>query len=736
MQVATKYSENEVESSGAKSSQAFGFSADAQEMMFAMFTKNIYSNPIGSVVREITSNCFDSHKEAEVKDAVIVKLSKENGDFYISFIDVGVGMSRERVTKVYSKYFESTKRNDNNQIGGFGIGGKTPLAYTESFFLITVSEGVKYTYNIYKGKSSPVLELLSQNKTKEKNGTTIKVPVRSTDVYTFESEIIKQLYYFENVIFEGFSDRIKNNYKIFEGQNFLFRGNDYSMVHVCLGRVAYPINFDILGDEIKSREWNVPIALKFNIGEINVTASREAIDYTSETKKLLITKLNQVKKELTGMLEQQHKSLDSLEQYYRLENSYSELLLNVDVKLEIRPMLESGYRPYEFKRLNAIRIPNQLAILKLFYSVSTVGKKKSKRNRSSNLSNWDGELGKIANEPVYLLTDDDQINRKKNAYLKAEHTRFFNITEFELDEAEILKMIEDEDIKIKNVTKPVDDKIVRKQFNILREELKKLVEKHTKRYAAVTVPDDFKATEGQYDPNFELPVGYSRGEYGFGKQRIKLAELAQSKAQIYYGDVSMEHEIQWMSNTYYQLFSPTNNGMFRLYNYDNSYSYPIRFITVAKNNLKYIKQLEMANMHPANEFYKLLNRKRGMVEKTVMKDMFKERYNGLNRLFLNEKIFATLDKSMVNSITKLNKQYRSYTNKDNVNYDSKLLGLLNIDKEKMTLTNLTEFMKVEQQTEKNPMFSYVSISDDYNPARGGEKDNKIIMQLLSTIYVK
>jgi len=645
-------------------------------------------------------------------------------------------MSRERVTKTYSKYFESTKRNDNNQIGGFGIGGKTPLAYTESFFLITVFDNVKYTYNIYKGKSSPVLELLSQNKTNERNGTTVKVPIRGTDVYTFESEIIKQLYYFENVVFEGFSERVKNSYKIYEGQNFLFRGNDYSMVHVCLGRVAYPINFDLLGDDIKAREWNVPIALKFNIGEINVTASREAIDYTSETKKLLANKLNQVKKELVSMLEQQHKSLDSLEQYYRLENSYSELLLKDDVKLEIRPMLESGYRPYEFKRLNGIRIPNQHAILKLFYNISTVGKKKGRRNKSLNLSNWEGELGKIAIEPVYLLTDADQIVRKKNAYLKAEHGRFFNITEYDLSEEEIAKMIEEEEITPKNPTKAVDGKIVRKQFNILRDELRKIVEKHVKRYAAVVVPTGFKATEAQYDPNFELPVGYSRGEYGFGKQRIKLAELAQSKAQIFYGDTSMEHEIQWMSNTYYQLFSPTNNGMFRLYNYDNSYSYPIRFITVAKNNLKYIKQLEMKNMRPANEFYKLLNRKRGMVEKAVLKDLFTDRYNSLNRLFLNDKIFATLDKSMLNSITKLNKQYRSYTNKDNVNYDSKLLGLLNIDKEKMTLPLVNEFMKVEQQTEKNPMFNYVSISDDYNPARGGEKDNKTIMQLLSTIYVK
>lgn len=152
--------------------------------------------------------------------------------------------------------------------------------------------------------------------------------------------------------------------------------------------------------------------------------------------------------------------------------------------------------------------------------------------------------------------------------------------------------------------------------------------------------------------------------------------------------------------------------------------------------MKYIKQLEQSNINPVSEFYKMLNRKRNMVEKSVLNDLFKERYAGLNKLFLNDKIFASLDKSMVYSIQKLNTTYRSMTKKEDVNYDDKLLGMLKIDKEKVTIPHVNEFMKVEQQTEKNPMFSYVSISDDYNPSRRNDEENKIIMKLLSTIYVR
>ena len=101
-------------------------SDDAQAIVFQMFTKNIYSNPIGMVVREITSNCFDSHVEAKVNSPVVIRktFDKLDNSHYISFIDYGVGMSPDRVENIYGVYFKSTKRVDNTQIGGFGIGGK------------------------------------------------------------------------------------------------------------------------------------------------------------------------------------------------------------------------------------------------------------------------------------------------------------------------------------------------------------------------------------------------------------------------------------------------------------------------------------------------------------------------------------------------------------------------------------------------------------------------------------
>ena len=173
-----KLNEQKIKSTGGKSTK-MGLSDDAQSMIFNMFTETIYKNPIGSIVREITSNCFDAHVEAgneRPENPVFVKKThdKLSDTHYISFFDNGVGMSPDRVENIYGIYFNSTKRANNDEIGGFGIGGKTPLAYKRSyideegntqydssFFVITRYNGIEYSYTIYNGEESPEIQLMN-----------------------------------------------------------------------------------------------------------------------------------------------------------------------------------------------------------------------------------------------------------------------------------------------------------------------------------------------------------------------------------------------------------------------------------------------------------------------------------------------------------------------------------------------------------------------------------------------
>lgn len=730
MKLAVAYSDQEVETLGVSKSQNFGFSKDAEEMIFTMFTKNIYSNPIGSVVREITSNCFDSHKEANVSDPVIVKLTKENNQHYISFIDVGVGMSPERISKVYAQYFNSTKRNDNNQIGGFGIGGKTPLAYAESFFLITTFNGFTYTYSIRKGTKSPVLDQLDRTKTGERNGTTVKIPVKSQDVPVFEREINRQLYYFENVIFEGFSPNVKNDYQIIEGKNFLYRGtNQYSYTHICLGRVAYPIDFDVLdtdgSDSWYAGNWDVPVALKLEIGDVNVTVSREAIDYTEETKKLIKKKLKAVKQEMADMLKEQHAKLDSLEDFYRMEGDPYTLLMSNKDAINISSFA-TGLR-INYAKLNALNIPSQLEIIHKFYNVSMFGKKKRRE------STWDKGLRTIAKENVFLVINDD-MPRKKNAYMKHTFGHFYTIKKKDFTYSDVKYLIE----KLTPNNYEGDTKIIFNQFRELQKEACALVEKLVKRYSSITVPDGFTVSSGRsYNPNQEIPLTFDT-KYGFTKERIKMADLQKCKATLYYGELCDEDQMHYLKNAYEKLFEPKSEGKFSLGYYDQAY--PVRFVMTAKNNLKYIS--ELTNAKPFTEFHKVLVRKREAVVKSIEAIKFRDHYNTLSKLFMNHSLFNVIDSEYAKTVAELLNLNVKYDRVKKFGVDvhegSRLLQILDISREAIEYNGVDLMEIVEKTTEKNGMLRYVRIYDSFDPTSKYHSKEEIdnILQLLTLAYVK
>ena len=296
--------------------------SSSMSFVFEMLSKSLYSNPIGSICRELASNCFDSHKEAGVEDAVIIKKGEDEEGTYISFIDFGVGLSPERIKNIYMNYFSSTKRETNNLIGGFGLGSKTPLAYTDYFYIITNYNNIKYNYVFSKGKTSPTLDLLDEMPTNDKNGTEIKIIIKNyEDVIRFENELIKQLCYFDNIYFDNWG--IENDYKIYNLNNFKYKAcNQYSeSAHILLGKVAYPIDWDILN----FKPITVPIGIKFDIGELQVTPNRENIRYTDEAKILITTKLNNTYQELIDLYKKQTKSTDN----------YFEWIKNIEKKKSI-----------------------------------------------------------------------------------------------------------------------------------------------------------------------------------------------------------------------------------------------------------------------------------------------------------------------------------------------------------------------------------------------------------------
>jgi len=194
----------------------------------------------------------------------------------------------------------------------FGLGSKSALAYTHTFFIDTIWDGVLYHYMFSKQSNGiPAGELMYTEETTECNGTTIKVPIKSADVYEFHVAIKNQLIYFPNVYVEE-PYHFKNDFKIYDFDDFVYRADaGISTLHMCVGNVYYPIDYS----ELKIDPIKLPFALKFNIGELMPTPSRENIVYSRESIKTINDKIAKVFQFLTNKINEKSIEVESIADY-------------------------------------------------------------------------------------------------------------------------------------------------------------------------------------------------------------------------------------------------------------------------------------------------------------------------------------------------------------------------------------------------------------------------------------
>ena len=95
---------------------------DSAQVLMQMLSKNLYSDPIGSLIRECASNALDSHRRVSSTNPIIVGLNKSDlsGEFEFTVEDFGAGLDAEDVENIISKYGKSTKRDKEGEIGMMG----------------------------------------------------------------------------------------------------------------------------------------------------------------------------------------------------------------------------------------------------------------------------------------------------------------------------------------------------------------------------------------------------------------------------------------------------------------------------------------------------------------------------------------------------------------------------------------------------------------------------------------
>ena len=204
------------------------FSMKSDLKVIKLMSDTLYKNKQQSVFREIYSNCQDAQLMNKNKKPIDLSFYfNYNEDkfesFDIGFRDYGPGIDPNKIVDIYCTFFGSSKSETNSQIGGFGLGCKSPISICNSYLVHNYYNGKVYKYLIEYDETLTI-SLISEEETNEDNGIFVKI--RFYDVNKNNKE---PAYLYKELLYSYIprmlvSSLFKTNIKVFIDGNFINSG--------------------------------------------------------------------------------------------------------------------------------------------------------------------------------------------------------------------------------------------------------------------------------------------------------------------------------------------------------------------------------------------------------------------------------------------------------------------------------------------------------------------------------
>lgn len=298
---------------GAKPIESHTHKTTINNTIFRIVTQGLYIRPIEAIVREICTNALDGHLKAGKGDVPFKVLLPTTLNPYFIVRDYGCSMDRDTMFNIYGVLGESTKNLSSNEIGGWGVGGKSPAAYTDTFFITTYLNGKRSIYQSSCLSDRSPLELMLEGDSDEPTGVEVKIPVKEQDFHRFWSAAKTQLAAFDvkPIIPNAGADfeyafkldnpvpvhtklTIPNSNGVLEPQQVTinsYAGIGRAEMSVRMGCVVYPINrtaenyneLDKAMTRITKFSGVENILFDLPVDAVDIKPSREDLDYTDRT---------------------------------------------------------------------------------------------------------------------------------------------------------------------------------------------------------------------------------------------------------------------------------------------------------------------------------------------------------------------------------------------------------------------------------------------------------------------
>lgn len=364
--------------------------------LFSVLTESLYKDKPRAVCRETIANCVDAHRmrdelfagltsdDQKWKDLVASGLSEPGTPYYIhlptdiepwlEFEDNGIGLPVEKILGevqfvidpqhpdspptmvrdgnghpvrsggVYTTLFGSDKEDNDNAIGAYGLGCKSPFAIVDTFLVKSRVNGEEHQYLMFlNSKREPQVDWLTKDpvtgepsplKTEKKNGLTVRmdaIPVSMKTKITVSVADILQTFPKEEqpVVNDGMFSYKPVEYEEFVCGLRIVKNFHYGHVFnndfvVNTGGVVYPVDRSKLEEvlsyeEVKSLRLYASekcIVMEMPLGTVNIPPSREEISYDEVTMNNIVAvlrpALDHIQKLKSEILDKMELNLSSL----------------------------------------------------------------------------------------------------------------------------------------------------------------------------------------------------------------------------------------------------------------------------------------------------------------------------------------------------------------------------------------------------------------------------------------
>lgn len=275
----------------------------SQPHLMSMFT-DLYTNRIQATCREYMANALDSHSAAgQTRPIEVFTPTALRPTFQVK--DWGVGLDKQDIIEVVSKYGASTKRDTDTQDGCLGLGCKSALTYATQFTYTGIKNGIKTIVLTSRDEDNRIsMTVLDPIETDEPNGVEVSVPVQPGDAEKFVKECIEIMKHWPEgmALLNGKEvpkikrdQEINDNLFLVNNQstNKHLRYNNYSdgKMIVVMGNIPYPITQTQYATAMTDRRWQLPhyhsLVAHVPMGSVHFQPSREGLRDTSLTMKTL-----------------------------------------------------------------------------------------------------------------------------------------------------------------------------------------------------------------------------------------------------------------------------------------------------------------------------------------------------------------------------------------------------------------------------------------------------------------